>query len=556
MVSLLQEYVTRQADKRPDATALVMRQEKISYQQVEEISNKLARMLKHMGCEKGDRVCLLTPKSPVAIISLIGILKADCAYIPLDTSSPPSRLSRIVASCEPRCILIADSATESLNDLLAEANLPYAPVVGLMDGEISADANSGESFKIRFSYDNLEGQSAAPLDYRACSEDLAHILFTSGSTGVPKGVMIKRSNVIHFVEWAISYFGLSQEDRVSGHPPLHFDLSTFDIYGAFAAGAQLHLAPQELNLLPNRMTSFIRDSELTQWFSAPSALNYMAKLDAVRPNDFPALKRLLWCGEMFPTPALRYWMRRLPHVKFTNLYGPTEATIASSYYTVPQCPATDSDPIPIGSACAGEALLVLNDDLNPVPQGEVGNLYISGVGLSPGYWRDQEKTDAAFIQNPLSAAPNERIYRTGDLARVGDDGLFYFLGRADSQIKSRGYRIELGEIETALNALEMTQDCAVVAIDRGGFEGAIICCAYVPHRGKDVTQALLRASLSKKLPGYMMPARWISLKRMPLNANGKYDRRRLKEDFLAAESKAMEPSDNYYGTSIFNKQRE
>jgi amino acid adenylation domain-containing protein len=509
-------------------------------------------MLKQMGCEKGDRVCFLMPKSPVAIISLIGILKTDCAYVPLDTSSPASRLARIVASCEPRCILIVDSATEPLNDLLVEANLSYAPVVGLMSGKVSADAIEGKSFKIGFSYDDLEEQSDAPLDYRASSEDLAHILFTSGSTGVPKGVMIKHSNVIRFIEWAVGYFGVNQWDRISGHPPLHFDLSTFDIYGAFAAGAQLHLAPQELNLLPNKMADFIRDSELTQWFSVPSALNYMAKLDVARPNDFPALKRLLWCGEVFPTPALRYWMRRLPHVKFTNLYGPTEATIASAYYTVPQCPATDSDLIPIGSACAGEALLVLDDDLKPAPQGEVGNLYISGVGLSPGYWRDQEKTDSAFIQNPSGAAPNERIYRTGDLARIGDDGLVYFLGRADSQIKSRGYRIELGEIETALNALEIIQDCAVVAIDRRGFEGAIICCAYVPQEGKDVTQALLRSSLSKKLPGYMIPARWASLKSMPLNVNGKYDRRKLKEDFLAAELKAMESQDNRYGTSIFN----
>jgi amino acid adenylation domain-containing protein len=540
MISILQEYVTKQAEKNPGAIALVMREEQVSYQQIEEASNRLARILKRTGCEKGDRVCLLMPKSPIAIISLIGILKADCAYVPLDISSPVSRLAMIVASCEPRCILITNSAMESLNNVLIEANLPYTPVVGLMSGKVDASAVDGESFTIRFSYNDLEGESTTPLSYCAHSEDLAHILFTSGSTGVPKGVMITHSNVIHFIEWAVGYFGINKEDRVSGHPPLHFDLSTFDIYGTFAAGAQMHLIPQELNLLPNKLASFIRDSGLTQWFSAPSVLNYMAKLDAVRHNDFPTLKRLLWCGEVFPTPALRHWMRRLPHVKFTNLYGPTEATIASSYYTLPQCPITDSDSIPIGSACAGEALLLLDADLNPVPQGEIGNLYISGVGLSPGYWRDQEKTDLAFIQNPLSATPNERIYRTGDLARVGDDGLFYFLGRADSQIKSRGYRIELGEIEMALNALGMTQDCAVVAIDRGEFEGAIICCAYVPQEGKDVTQTLLRSSLSKKLPSYMMPARWISLKHMPLNVNGKYDRKKLKEDFLAAELKAME----------------
>ncbi|MGE0131182.1 MAG: amino acid adenylation domain-containing protein [Blastocatellales bacterium] len=550
MLPVLQDYVIKRADKTPEATAIVASQERISYQQIENASNQIARTLKSAGCKKGDRVCLLAPKSPAAIINLIGILKADCAYVPLDPSSPAPRLAKIVASCEPRCILITESVTDLLDDLLSEINLPVTPVVGLMDRIGSAGISERRNFKIGFTNDDVENHSSTHLDYQAGSEDLAHILFTSGSTGNPKGVMIKHSNVIHFVEWAVRYFDINSEDRVSGHPPLHFDLSTFDIYGSFAAGAQLHLVPAELNLLPNKMADFIRNSELTQWFSVPSALNYLAKLDVVRQNDFPALKRLLWCGEVFPTPALRYWMQRLPHVNFTNLYGPTEATIASSYYTVQKCPAADSDPVPIGFACAGEELLILDDNLKPVAQSEIGNLYIRGIGLSPGYWRDPEKTDSAFIRNPLGASPDDRIYRTGDLARAGDDGLVYFLGRADSQIKSRGYRIELGEIETALNALGLTQDCAVVAINTERFEGAIICCAYVPSPGREVTSILLRGMVGKSLPGYMLPARWMCLDRMPLNVNGKYDRRKLKEDFLAAELQAQAQPVKAYGASL------
>jgi acyl-CoA synthetase (AMP-forming)/AMP-acid ligase II len=215
-------------------------------------------------------------------------------------------------------------------------------------------------------------------------------------------------------------------------------------------------------------------------------------------------------------------------------------------------------PTPIGVGCDGESLLVLDDQLNPALQNEVGNLYIQGVGLSPGYWRDQEKTEAAFIRNPLQRNPPEstsedRIYRTGDLAKVGRDGLVYFLGRADSQIKSRGYRIELGEIETALNALALTQDCAIVAIDRGGFEGAIICCAFVPQEGKDVTRVTLSGALGQKLPGYMIPSRWMNLTSMPLNVNGKYDRNKLKEDFLAAETKTQEATARTHSVPNFNK---
>jgi acyl-coenzyme A synthetase/AMP-(fatty) acid ligase len=224
-----------------------------------------------------------------------------------------------------------------------------------------------------------------------------------------------------------------------------------------------------------------------------------------------------------------HWMERLPHATFTNLYGPTEATIASSYYTVPRIPASETEDVPIGTACDGEELLVLDERLRPVPAGEIGDLYIAGEGLSPGYWRDRAKTAAAFIQDPRSL--EDTSARTGDLARVGDDGLIHFLGRADSQIKSRGYRIELGEIETALNALDSLSESAVVGVETGGFEGTAICCAYAPVNGNGPEPAGVRQDLAAVLPTYMLPSRWMTLERLPKNVNGKIDRRRLRELF-------------------------
>jgi acyl-coenzyme A synthetase/AMP-(fatty) acid ligase len=254
----------------------------------------------------------------------------------------------------------------------------------------------------------------------------------------------------------------------------------------------------------------------------------MAKLDVIGPKGFPSLRRLLWCGERFPTSGLMYWMRRLPHVECTNLYGPTEATIASSYYRVPGCPADERDEIPIGEGCGGDELLVLDAALRPVEQDEIGDLYIRGPGLSPGYWTDPERTAAAFIPDPFSEDPGNRLYRTGDLARVDEAGRVLLVGRADTQVKIRGYRIELGEIETALDGISDLRESAVVAVATEGFEGSQLCCAYVPCPGSEITPAILRQRLAESLPGYMLPSRWKQLERLPLNQNGKTDRPALR----------------------------
>lgn len=524
----LHHLVTRQAERRPDAPAVIMNRASTSYAQLEEASNRLARLLQDAGCVKGDRVGLLMPKSPAAIISMLGILKADCQYVPIDPASPALRVAKIVASCAPRCILAAGPVIPLLNDLLVEDRYRTSIAIGWMDTEPPDAAH----FTPTFTWDDINGYDALPVGSHTTGENAAHLLFTSGSTGTPKGVVITHSNVLQFIDWAVSYFGIDATDRNSCHSPLHFDLSTFDIFGTFAAGAQLHLVPPEVNLMPNKLADFIRASKLTQWFSVPSVLNYMAKFNVVGLQDFPSLKRLMWCGEVFPTPALIYWMKRLPHVTFTNLYGPTEATIASSYYTVPECPEDEHAAIPIGQACDGEELLILDDGLQPVPPGEIGNLYIRGAGLSPGYWKDEDKTRSVFLPNPNGGAPADRIYQTGDLAKIGENGQVCFLGRVDSQIKSRGYRIELGEIETALHAINTLRECAVVAVPTDGFEGAAICCAYVPSSEMDTTPILLRKELGRAVPGYMLPSRWMAFDRLPKNGNGKIDRRALKEQFI------------------------
>jgi amino acid adenylation domain-containing protein len=486
-----------------------------------------------MGCRRGNRVSLLLPKKPTTIAGILGILKADCAYVPVDPQSPPERALKILESAEPSVLLVDSYGLPLCRELSGMSEkVRKTPVLWLdRRSKLPADTNCA------FDLDVVSNLPETSVSYSNNSSDAAYILYTSGSTGTPKGVVITHANVICFIEWAKRYFGLNASDRISGHPPLHFDLSVFDIFGSFAAGAQLHLVSPDLNVSATGLCDFIRRSELTQWFSVPSLLTYVARFDAIRLNDFPSLKRLLWCGEVLPAPVLRYWMERLPHVRFTNLYGPTEATIASSYFTVPALPQSD-EAIPIGRACDGEELLVLDDQFRPAAAGDIGTLYIRGKGLSPGYWKDPERTKNVFLPNPSTKDPVDRIYNTGDLAKTDHNGLVYFVGRTDSQIKSRGYRIELGEIEAALHAVEGVKEAAVVAVQNGCLESNLICCAYSSSSAEPLKPTAVRKALQKKLPSHMLPARWIVSEKLPKNMNGKVDRSVLKQWFQKDSSDA------------------
>jgi amino acid adenylation domain-containing protein len=536
MSRLLQTAITERAGARPEALAVLSPDGGLTYGELEAASNRLAHLLQELDCRRGDRVGLLMPKVPTAVTGLLGVLKADAAYVPLDPAGPPARLARMLEVCGCHSILAAGRTGALLRAALECAALERPPLLGWLDAGAPADGDLTPAFTAA----DLAAVPASPPAAANCESDLAHILFTSGSTGTPKGVMITHRNVLQFLEWAWGHFRIAPSDRVSQQPPLHFDLSTFDIFGTLGAGAELHLIPPSLNLLPHKLAQLIRRARLTQWFSVPSVLNLMAKFDVVGHGDFPELRRVIWCGEVMPTPTLIHWMHRLPHARFTNLYGPTEATIASSHYTVPRCPAHEQEPIPIGTACAGEELLILDGAMRPVTTGEIGDLYIRGVGLSPGYWRDPEKTHSVFLSYPAGTDSAERIYRTGDLARRGADGLIYFAGRKDHQIKSRGYRIELGEIETALSALPELRESAVVAVQSAGFEGWMICCAYVPVRGRSLDPQHLRQRLARLLPGYMLPGRWVRCDALPRNANGKADRPELRRRFLQAEQQSPE----------------
>ena len=343
--------------------------------------------------------------------------------------------------------------------------------------------------------------------------------------------------MIAFVTWANGHFGLGAEPIASRRiRRCAFDLSTWDLYGGFAAGAEVHLVPPQLNLFPGRLVEFIRGHRLTQWFSVPSLLAYLARFDAVQPGDFPELRRIIWCGEVFATPPLRYWMERVPHASFTNLYGPTETTIASSWFRVEAPPSDLSATVPIGRACHGETLYVLGPDLELLPEGETGEIGIGGAGVTHGYWRDPERTQAAFIALPSDARQPGLSHRRSRPTRCGRPAALPRPQGLADQVARPSHRARRDRGGAAQRARDRPGRGPGAAQAELGSH--TICCAYAVRAGVELAPTAARERLAALVPRYMLPARWRAMDRLPTNANGKVDRVALREMF--AEDQASQ----------------
>jgi amino acid adenylation domain-containing protein len=521
MEYLLQHLLAKAAREFPDKTAVICGGESVTYRELDELADKLAATLLENGMRRGDRVGIYMNKSVASVISIHGILKTGAIYVPLDPNAPPARLAYIIQNCGIRCLVASTRKARAIGAMFPEGN-PLQLVVLTDNSEF---VPAGLTVKaIRWS-DVTDRKPTAATTNLSIETDLAYILYTSGSTGVPKGVMISHLNSLTFVNWAHDTIEVNSEDRVSNHAPLHFDLSIFDIFATIKAGATLVIVPDGLSPFPIRLAQWIEEQRISIWYSVPSVLSMMVLYGELERRQFSTLRTIVFAGEVFPVKYLRKLMKLIPHADYYNLYGPTETNVIT-WYKVPRIASRQVKPIPIGKACANTEVFALTEDGQIVTRpGQTGELFARGSSVAQGYWGDVEKTKGSIIPNPLQPNFRENIYNTGDLVTLDQEGNYLFLGRRDHMIKSRGYRIELGEIETVLYNHPQVKEAVVVAVPDDVVGNRIK--AFVVLSDNHVGSAELQGFCLKRIPKYMVPETIELRKELPKTSTGKIDRSTL-----------------------------
>ena len=499
-VSFLEEQVVKNGDK----VAITDKNGSVTYHEIRAQALKLASAI-GASCNNNP-IGVFLPKSSQCISAFMGILYTGNFYVPLDVKSPSERLNALIDNLGPIAIVTESRYLEKLKLNPRFQDIKFIAIDELMD-EVPL-----------FDYQSV-------LD-NVIETDPIYSIYTSGSTGTPKGVVVSHANVNDFIEWFQKTYQVNEQSVMGNQSPFMFDVSVIDIYMCLKYGAHMHIIPENLFSFPVKLIEYVNDKQINFLVWVPSVLVSIANaktFETVKPKH---VKRVLFAGEPMPNKQLNYWRQHLPEVLFSNMYGPTEATVIASYYIVDRS-FNDSDPLPMGKQCSNATLFVLSEEGNLVKNNEVGELYIKGTSVALGYWNNSLATENAFIQNPLNAAYPEIVYKTGDLVYFNDFNELVYSGRKDAQIKHMGYRIELGEIENAvLNINVISGACALY--DK--LKSEIIL--FYQSEDSELNEASLRKELTKYIPKYMLPSRFVPMTHWPLNPNGKIDRKKLTQDYL------------------------
>lgn len=446
-------------------------------------------------------IIVLIPKSVKCIVSYMGILYSGNPYVPLDANIPSARLQKIINNLNPEGII-----TEvEYSKVLETVDLKGAKVYHY------SEISKGEAD------DTLIQHTIS----RVIDTDPIYIMYTSGSTGEPKGVTIPHRGVIDYADWVVNTFSLNEETIMANQAPFYFDNSVFEIYGALLSGGKMVLIPEQLMLFPVKLPDFLKENKINTLFWVPTVLINVANSGVLETTTLEDLKIVAFCGEIMPNKQLNMWRKSNPHCLYANLYGPTEITDVCAYYILDR-EFEDWEPLPIGKACENMRITILNDQDTLAEVGETGEICVTGSGLALGYWGNKEQTEKVFVQNPINTNYNEYMYRTGDLGYINEEGFIIIQGRMDSQIKHRGNRIELGEIEKAASVIDgVRRSCALFDAEQ---EKIVL---YL-ETDLEINLRKINVELSKLIPKYMLPHSLKILDKFPMTPNDKIDRKQLK----------------------------
>jgi len=531
MAYLLQHLLTQSAARAPDRPAVASREQFLTYEELDRLSNQVARALVTRGVAPGDRVGILAPKSAASIVATFGVLKAGACYVPLDPKSPSGRLSGIMRD-SGIAIVLADEATAHQAAAMADGVPQLASVMvtgphwGPEGRRASGPLPAGPAI-LPWETVLTEPDDALAGD-RAIETDLAYILYTSGSTGTPKGVMISHRSSLTFVAWAAACTGLTEQDRVCSPAPLHFDLSVFDIFATFRAAACMVVLPEMMSTFPARLAEWMERERISVWYSVPSVLTMLVTYGNLRGFDLSRLRAIIFAGEVFPARHLGRLMAELPSASYFNWYGPTETNVCTSFEVpLAEGGAELAAPVPIGKACGNTDVFAVTSEGRRVSRpGEEGELYVRGPALMRGYWGRPDKTRAALVQNPFQEAYDEPVYRTGDLVTLDGEGNYVFLGRRDGMVKTRGHRVELGEVEAALYLHPAIREAVVLPVP-DELLGSRLRAVISANGSGGLTRQEVVEHCRRQLPRYMVPDVVEFCAALPRTSTGKVDRTRL-----------------------------